>query len=99
MNRFSFNAAALLSSALFEKVNGTIERSTGTGSISLPAIDPAVKIAKPNGATHFQFSAALAAVDFSVGEESEKNELVCYSLYYKNNTNFLAIDFLGKYFK
>lgn len=71
LNRFSFNAAALLSNTLFEKVSGTIERSTGTGSISLPAIDPAVKIAKPSGATHFQFSAALAAVDFSAGEESD----------------------------
>ncbi|MFC0319870.1 MULTISPECIES: hypothetical protein [Olivibacter] len=71
LNRFSFNAAALLSNTLFEKVESVIDRSTGTGGVSLKALDPAVKIAKPAGATHFQFSAALAAVDFSAGEESD----------------------------
>lgn len=66
---FSFNAAALLNTTFFVNYQTTIERSTGTTLIDLPAFNPEVAIAKPNGATHYQFNAAAAWVDFD-GEES-----------------------------
>jgi len=72
LNRFGFNSAASLANTLFLKVSGSIDRTTGAGLVELPVLDPKVVIAKPEGATHFQFSTALAAVDF-LSEEADSS--------------------------
>jgi len=72
LNRFGFNSAASLANTLFLKVSGSVDRTTGAGLVELPALDPKVVIAKPEGATHFQFSTALTAVDF-LSEEADSS--------------------------
>ena len=66
---FSFNATALLNTTLFVSYQATIDRVTGTAQIDLPAFNPEVAVVKPNGATHYQFNAAAAVLDFD-GDES-----------------------------
>jgi len=68
LNNFGFNSAASLSNTFFLKIEGSLDRSTGTGTIEMPTLDPKTVISKPDGATHFQFSAALASVDFNAEE-------------------------------
>lgn len=66
---FSFNAAALLNTTFFANYLTSFDRVTGEILIDLPAFNPEVAIAKPAGATHYQFNAAVANIDFE-GEES-----------------------------
>jgi len=67
---FAFNNAAPLGSTLFIAPQSSIDRETGTAQVSLPAFNPASAIAKPSGATHFQISVAMAAVDFASEEDN-----------------------------
>lgn len=68
LNGFGFNSAASLSNTFFVKVESSVDRSTGAGLVSIPALDPKAVIAKPEGATGYQFSAALASVNFNSAE-------------------------------
>ncbi|QNL47913.1 hypothetical protein H8S90_13905 [Olivibacter sp. SDN3] len=65
LRNFNFNAAAEMSNTFFIPLQGSIDAATGTGTINFPAFDPKVVIARPDGATHYQFSAAIVSVDFS----------------------------------
>lgn len=67
---FNFNAAAALNSTLFVNYQSAVDGVMGNAQISLPAFNPEVAIAKPAGATHYQFSAAAAIMDFD-GDASE----------------------------
>lgn len=67
---FNFNAAAQLSATLFVNYQAVIERSSGSVQLNLPAFNPDIAVVKPAGATHYQFNAAAALLDFD-GDESE----------------------------
>lgn len=70
LRRFNFNAAATLSNTLFANVQTTVDAVAGTVQVTIPAIKPAVRLAKPPEATHFRFFAGAATVDFSEDGES-----------------------------
>lgn len=70
LNEFNFNASASLANTLFEKVAVTASSQTGEVQVTVPALDPAVRLAKPVGATHYQFVAGAVALDFTEGGES-----------------------------
>jgi len=67
---FSFNTNASLDNTFFVALDQSIDRATGTISVSLPAFDAEVKVAGPPAATHFQLTAAGAAIDFGQGLDS-----------------------------
>jgi hypothetical protein len=66
---FSFNASALLNTTFFVNYLTSFDRVSGEILIELLAFNPEVAIAKPAGATHYQFNAAAAIIDFE-GEGS-----------------------------
>lgn len=68
LRNFNFNAAADVGNTFFIAPTSSIDAATGTGSVSIAAFDPKAAIAKPQGATHYQFSAAIAAVHFNDDE-------------------------------
>lgn len=69
LQRFNFNAAASLANTLFAKLATSVDVATGNVEVTVPEIDPATQLAKPMGATHFQFITSAVAMDF--GEEGE----------------------------
>ena len=70
LNNFNFNDAASLANTLFEKVAVTASSQTGEVQVTVPALDPKVRLARPVGATHYQFVAGAVALDFTEGGES-----------------------------
>ncbi|WP_257667263.1 hypothetical protein [Parapedobacter tibetensis] len=70
LRRFNFNAAATLSNTLFASVSAVVDAVAGTVQVTVPGIQPATKLAKPLEATHFQFVAGAATLDFSEEGES-----------------------------
>ena len=62
---FEFNANAPLGTTLYAPFTTTIDRSTGTCVVNLPAFVPANLVAAPSGATHFKIVSAVAEVDFA----------------------------------
>jgi hypothetical protein len=77
LQRFNFNVAAMLSNTLFTTVSATVDATAGTVQVTVPAIEPDTKLAKPREATHFQFVAGAAALDFS--EEGQSTLAVAQS--------------------
>jgi hypothetical protein len=61
---FEFNSNAKLGSTLYAPYIHTIDRVTGTLTVSLPAFIPADKIIAPAGTTHFRIVSVGAEVDF-----------------------------------
>lgn len=72
LGQFGFNAAASLSNTLFVVPPCTVDRASGTATLTIPALVPALAIAAPKEATHFQFNFGAAVVDFDT--EGEANE-------------------------
>jgi len=70
LQRFNFNAAASLANTLFAKLATSVDVSTGSVEVTVPEITPITQLAKPVGATHFQFIAGAVAMDFSREGES-----------------------------
>lgn len=70
LNRFNFNSATSLANTLFAKLAITVDAESGEVQVTVPAIDPKVRLAKPVEATHFQFVAGAVALDFSEDGES-----------------------------
>jgi len=70
LHRFNFNAATSLANTLFAKLVTTVDAESGEVQVTVPAIDPKVRLAKPKEATHFQFVAGAVALDFSEEGES-----------------------------
>lgn len=68
LRNFNFNTAAELSNTFFIPVQSSMDANSGTGTITLPAFDPKAVILRPEGATHYQFSAAIVSVDFEAEE-------------------------------
>lgn len=69
LGQFGFNAAASLANTLFAERQCTIDRETGSVQVDIPALDPRVAVAAPEGATHFQFNLGVATVDFDTEGE------------------------------
>ncbi|MFC3199861.1 hypothetical protein ACFOET_19740 [Parapedobacter deserti] len=70
LRRFNFNAAATLANTLFATVRTAVDADEGIVRITVPAIKPATQLSKPREATHFQFVAGAAMLDFSEEGES-----------------------------
>lgn len=69
LSQFGFNVAASLNNTLFVKPECTVDRVAGTVALDIPPLVPALTIAAPKGATHFQFNLGAAVIDFdAVGE-------------------------------
>ena len=64
---FKFNKNADLAMGFSGLFTASIERVTGTMTVDIPAFDPAKLIRAPEGATHFRFRTAGAAIDFTHG--------------------------------
>jgi hypothetical protein len=65
LNLFEFNIDTPLST-VFELVPGTtINRVTGQATITLPALRPQAEIAAPDGTSHYNIFAAVAAINFA----------------------------------
>lgn len=67
---FSFNTAASLANTLFAKLTTSVNAETGEVQVTVPALDPKVRLAKPTEATLFQFVAGAVTLDFSGERES-----------------------------
>jgi hypothetical protein len=61
---FEFNAGAVLGSTFYSPYTISIDRAAGNVSISIPSFSPMSAVIVPQGATHFQLIAGVAAVDF-----------------------------------
>lgn len=61
---FNFNEAALLTNTLFVGYTAVVDRLNGTATIQVPAFNPDAAIVAPKEATHYQFTAAAAMLDF-----------------------------------
>jgi hypothetical protein len=61
---FDFNSTAKMGSVLYAQPTTEIDRVTGNCSVTVPAINPAVALAAPEGATHYRFLACSAQLDF-----------------------------------
>ena len=72
---FRFNVAASLTDTLFVKRALTVDREAGTAQVDLPSFKPGLAIAAPTGATHFQFSFGVAALDFEAQGTDNLSEL------------------------
>ncbi len=62
---FEFNKEALLSAILYKRM--TV--NTGTGEIVIADLIPQMDVVWPQGATHVQFTAGFASVDFVNGDK------------------------------
>jgi len=69
LGQFGFNVAASLPNTLFVKPACTVDRVAGTVTLDIPSLTPALTIAAPQGATHFQFNLGAAVVDFDTAGE------------------------------
>src|SRR3546814_10645874 len=73
LGQFGFNVAASLPNTLFVKPECTVDRVAGTVTLDIPSLTPALTIAAPKGATHFQFNLGAGVIDFDTaggGNES-----------------------------
>jgi hypothetical protein len=65
LDKMEFNLALPFSATVSPEITATIIRATGQVTISLPAYVPEDEIAAPSGASHYNFFAAAAAIDFA----------------------------------
>lgn len=68
---FDFNSNAVLSTTLYAKYTGAIDRVTGLLDVNIPAFVPANDVVVPDGATHYKIVSAGAEVDFENGTYTE----------------------------
>lgn len=61
---FNFNEAALLTNTIFINYTAVVNRLNGTATIQVPAFNPDAAIVAPKEATHYQFIASAALLDF-----------------------------------
>ncbi len=76
---FIFNIDASLDNTFFVDISHSIDRASGALNISIPAFTPDLAVGRPAGASHFQLSAAGAAIDFEGTESAlavEKSEIL-----------------------
>lgn len=64
LQQFEFNANAGLSSTLFAQYTPSIDRPSGTVSVTVPPFTPLTAIVAPEGATHFKLIAAASEINF-----------------------------------
>ncbi|MEN6456945.1 MAG: hypothetical protein ABFD10_22040 [Prolixibacteraceae bacterium] len=65
---FEFNLNAQMNTVLFVPYRASIDRSTGEGEVTIPALVPEGDIELPQGATHYKFISAGAEIDFVSGD-------------------------------
>jgi hypothetical protein len=65
LKNFDFNNRALLHTVFAAPFTTTIDRRTGTLSLTIPAFNPKLLLTAPPQATHFRILMAGAAVDFA----------------------------------
>jgi hypothetical protein len=61
---FDFNVHGKLGATFFAPYSDAIDRAAGTLTLTIPAFDPALMIAAPEGTTHFRIVSAGSEVDF-----------------------------------
>jgi hypothetical protein len=61
---FEFNGGAVFNSTFYAPYTVTIDRAAGNVSISILPFSPMSAVIVPQGATHFQLIAGVAAIDF-----------------------------------
>jgi len=61
---FEFNANAVLNTTLFAPYTTNMNRQSGALNITIPAFKPSSSVIAPEGATHFKFVSAGAAINF-----------------------------------
>jgi hypothetical protein len=62
---FEFNGGTTLASTLYAPYTVSINRATGKVSIKLAPFVPSSSVTVPQGATHFELIAGVAAIDFA----------------------------------
>src|SRR5690606_7690248 len=70
LHRFSFNSATSLANTLFARLSTSVDAESGEVQVTVPQIEPKVRLARPVEATHFQFVAGAVALDFTEEGES-----------------------------
>jgi hypothetical protein len=65
---FEFNLNAQMNTVLFVPYRASIDRATGEGEVTIPALVPEGNIELPQGATHYKFISAGAEIDFVSGD-------------------------------
>ena len=71
---FEFNTNGKLGSTLFTPSINAFDRVTGEATVSIAAFVPSVRIAAPNGTTHFKVVTGVAALDFDAETSTFEND-------------------------
>jgi hypothetical protein len=71
---FEFNLHGKLSTTLFAPFTASLERSSGTASVSIPSFVATDMVAAPGGCTHLRILMAAASIDFEKGLFVEENK-------------------------
>ncbi|WP_417857272.1 hypothetical protein [Xanthomarina gelatinilytica] len=61
---FEFNIKAKLGATLFAAFSTAFDRVTGEATVNIPAFAPTVRIAAPNGTTHYKIVMGASELDF-----------------------------------
>lgn len=61
---FEFNIRAKLGATLFAAFSNAFDRVTGEATVNIPPFSPNVRIAAPNGTTHYKIVMGAAELDF-----------------------------------
>ncbi|HET9130401.1 MAG TPA: hypothetical protein VFO86_05605, partial [Terriglobia bacterium] len=64
---FNFNRHGSLPKIFLAPYSASIDRTTGSFTVSVPTFNPSVSVRIPHGATHLRFSACGVSVDFESG--------------------------------
>jgi hypothetical protein len=87
---FEFNTNGKLGSTLFTPSINAFDRVTGEATVSIAAFVPSVRIAAPNGTTHFKVVTGVAALDFDAETSTFENDETAILPY--DSTTTAAID-------
>jgi hypothetical protein len=78
---FEFNINAKFSGIVFAPISATINRSSGSNTVAVPAMVPTNDLVAPAGATHFKIVATAAVVDFATGTATSANDETAFLAY------------------
>jgi hypothetical protein len=71
---FEFNTNGKLGSTLFTPSLNAFDRVSGEATVSIAAFVPTVRIAAPNGTTHFKVVTGVAELDFDAETSTFEND-------------------------
>ena len=91
LNGFEFNLNGKLGSTLFTPFTTAYDRASGDVSVDIAAFAPTVRIAAPNGTTHFKVVTGVSELDFANESSSFQNDETAILPYDAANTSAIGL--------